>query len=215
MSDKIIKAKDVVQVAKPLLPSLGFVRSQPTGNNGNLSLQQEAGLAELNEEKKATEEVRKEAYKQGFSEGLQFRKNETLQAMKALTGLINEVGALKKKFYEEAEGQMLELIFSIVEKVIHREVATNKDVVLSVLKEAVKNVVDRDGMKIRMNPRDFSFMTEIKADFIREMNGAKDVVFEEDAAIMQGGAVLETLSGEVDARLEQQLKEIKTALNVK
>ena len=212
MSDKVIKAKDVVPATKPLLPSLGFVRSQLPGNDGDFSLPREA---ERKEEKKIPAEVRNEAYKHGFSEGLQFREKEFLQAMKALSGLINDVGALKKKFYEQTEGQMLELILSIAEKVIHREVATNKDVVLSVLREAVKSVVDRDGMKIRLNPQDFRFMTEIKPDFLREMNGARDVVFEEDAAIMQGGAVLETLSGEVDARLEQQLKEIKTAMNVR
>ncbi len=52
-------------------------------------------------------------------------------------------------------------------------------------------------------------------DFLKEMNGMKNVVFEEDAGVNQGGAVLETLSGEVDARLEHQLQEIKMALNAK
>jgi flagellar biosynthesis/type III secretory pathway protein FliH len=38
------------------------------------------------------------------------------------------------------------------------------------------------------------------------------MVFEEDSSVKRGGAVVETMFGEVDARLENQLKEIKTAL---
>ncbi len=212
MSDKIIKAKNVKLAEKPLLPPSRFVRSQPGGKDGGLI---NTDVTEQGEEKQRIAEVRKEAYEQGFSEGLLFQKNESLRAMKTLSSLISEVGELKKRFYEETEGQMLDLVFSIAGKVIHTEVNTNRNIVLAVLREAIKNIVDRDGMKIRLHPQDFRFMMDMKPDFLKEMNGMKNVVFEEDAGVNQGGAVLETLSGEVDARLEHQLQEIKMALNAK
>jgi flagellar assembly protein FliH len=211
LSDKVIKAKDVKLAGKPLLPPTYFIRGQSRGKDGELI---NPG-AEQQEENQRIAEVRKEAYEQGFSEGLLFQKNECLHTMKTLFSLINDVGGLKKKFYEETEEQMLDLVFSVAGKVIHTEVNTNRNIVLAVLREAIKKIVDRDGMKIRLHPNDFRLMMDMKPDFLKEMNGVKNVVFEEDAGINQGGAVLETLSGEVDARLEHQLQEIKMALNVK
>jgi flagellar biosynthesis/type III secretory pathway protein FliH len=40
----------------------------------------------------------------------------------------------------------------------------------------------------------------------------KNIAFEEDPSVDRGGALIETLFGEVDARLEQQFHEIKTAM---
>jgi flagellar assembly protein FliH len=104
---------------------------------------------------------------------------------------------------------MLGLACSIAEKVIHTEVSTNNEIVLAVLRDAVKNVVDRDGIKIRLNPDDLRFITEMNPDFLQGISGLKNMTFEGDAGIQRGGVILETISGEVDARLEQQLTEIK------
>ena len=64
-------------------------------------------------------------------------------------------------------------------------------------------------MKIRLNPDDLRFITEMKPDFLQGISGLKNTIFQEDASIKRGGVILETISGEVDARLEQQLTEIK------
>jgi flagellar biosynthesis/type III secretory pathway protein FliH len=70
-------------------------------------------------------------------------------------------------------------------------------------------------MKIRLNPQDMQFLKEMKPDFLKEFTVIKNVTFEEDGAIKRGGAVLETLAGEVDARLEQRFSEVKAALQIK
>jgi flagellar assembly protein FliH len=104
---------------------------------------------------------------------------------------------------------------AVAEKVIYDEVATNDQIILGILREAIKGVVDREGMKIHLNPQDFLFMNEMKTNFLKEFSGLKNVTFEEDHEIHRGGAMLETLSGEIDARLEQRVKEVKGALKIK
>ena len=89
---------------------------------------------------------------------------------------------------------------------------TNREVIRGVLKEAIKNISDRENMKIRVHPQDFHFMLEIKSDFLQGFDGIKNIVFEEDESIMRGGAIIETLCGEVDARLDQQYNEINTLM---
>ena len=53
-----------------------------------------------------------------------------------------------------------------------------------------------------------------KEEIFKEVNGVKNIAFEEDPGIQPGGVVVETLFGEVDARLEQQFQEIKAGFGL-
>jgi flagellar assembly protein FliH len=72
--------------------------------------------------------------------------------------------------------------------------------------------VDRENMKVRVHPQDFQYMLEIKSDFLQSFDGIKNIVFEEDMSILRGGAIIETMFGEVDARLDHQYNEIKSSM---
>lgn len=157
-----------------------------------------------------------ESYERGLSEGIrkgrELQRNETLQTLQAMASIVKETSKLKKSILENEEQQIIQLSLAIAEKVIHLEVTTNREVIRGVLKEAIKNIGDRENMKIRVHPQDFHFMLEIKSDFLHGFDGIKNIVFEEDESIMRGGAIIETLCGEVDARLDQQYNEINTLI---
>ena len=157
-----------------------------------------------------------EAYEKGLSDGIRqgrdLQKNEALDTLRAMTGIVSEVSELKKEILQNAEREILQLALAVAEKVLHLEVTTNREVIQSVLKEAIKKIVDRENMKIRVHPQDFHYMMEIKSDFLQHFDGIKNIVFEEDESVRRGGAIIETLFGEVDARLDQQYNEIKTVM---
>lgn len=160
--------------------------------------------------------VEQKSYEKGLSDGVQkgreLQKNENLQALHAMASIVKETSKLKKSILENAEQQIIQLALAITEKVIHLEVTTNREVIRCVLKEAIKNIADRENMKIRVHPQDFHFMLEIKSEFLHDFDGIRNIVFEEDESILRGGAIIETLCGEVDARLDQQFNEIKTVI---
>lgn len=157
-----------------------------------------------------------ECYEKGLSDGIrkgrELEKNETLQTLQAMSVIVKEMSALKKNTLEKLEGEIVQLSLAVAEKVIHLEATTNREVIRGVLKEAIKNIGDRENMKIRVHPQDFHFMTEIKNDFLQGFDGIRNVTFAEDESIQRGGAIIETVCGEVDARLDQQYNEIKTAM---
>ena len=88
---------------------------------------------------------------------------------------------------------------------------TDVDVILGVLREAVKNVLDRDRIKIRLNPRDHERVSKLTPGLIAGFEGIRSITLEADPGISAGGAVIETAFGEIDATLEQQLEEILKA----
>jgi len=155
-----------------------------------------------------------QSFKKGLADGLkkgkEQQKLEAAQTVETLTILIQELNDLRQNILEKAEGQIVELALAVAQKVIHSEVATRREIIQGVLKDAIRNIVDRDNMKIHVHPQDFQYMMEIKSDFLSSFDGVKNIVFEEDEAIRRGGAVIETLFGEVDARIEQQFNEITT-----
>jgi flagellar assembly protein FliH len=163
-----------------------------------------------------TQAAAKEAHEKGLSEGIRqgrdLQKKDMQDSIRALGALMNEISTLKMQMLETAEEQILQLVIDVTEKVLHMEITTNPDIIRHVLKAGMKNIVDRENMKIRIHPQDYRYMMDIKSDFIRSLDGVKNIVFEEDASIARGGAMIETLFGEVDARLDHQFDRIKSVL---
>lgn len=181
-------------------------------SRGGLAQEQKAELEER------INRAKQDSYDHGFAEGLNKgiarQKEEARRVIAAMTDLTAELTRLRKGIIEQTEQQIIRLAFSIAEKVIHQAVKQDTTVVASVLREAVRSVTDRDGMKVHLNPQDFRYIIEIKDDFLKEMDGVKNIVFEEDPAIKAGGVMVETIFGEVDARLEQQFNEIKAGFGL-
>ncbi|MBI4632618.1 MAG: hypothetical protein HY742_01815 [Deltaproteobacteria bacterium] len=220
-SSKIIKAENIKLVKKPedgeqrVFKRDQFTREEPIPSPVLSKTSPESGGAG-NDPKTSAKAREEETYNKGFVAGMekgkQLQKEEFTLAVNVLNELMKGFDRFKREILEKAEGQILDLAFSMTEKIIHQEVTTNRKVIQGVLKEAISNILDRDGIKARLNPQDLKYMMEIKQDFLQSLDGVKNMVFEEDPSVKRGGALLETSFGEVDARLNQQFGEIKTAL---
>jgi flagellar assembly protein FliH len=156
--------------------------------------------------------IQQEAYTKGHADGLQVQSKDIAAKLDVLTAATKTIPQIKKDILQKGEEQMVKLAIAIAERILHQEVTTRKEVIIEVLKSALKNITETDGMKVRLNPQDFRYMMEVKKDFLQSFDGIRNIVFEEDTSVKRGGAVVETLFGEVDARLESQLKEIKSAI---
>jgi len=222
LSDRIIKAQDVKLTDPREKTPARFIRDicHNPANEADLNVcENNRDIdAEIEEPGKQVEErikiATKEAYDKGFSEGvtegIEREKRELSLAVESVTKLIRELKVLKEEFLEGFEKEIIGLAFLIAEKVIHKELSTGREVVLSVLKDAMRNMQERDGVSIRLNPEDHRYITEAKPDFLDSFG---DILIENDEEIGQGGAVIKTHSGTLDARLDQQLDKIKDQMS--
>jgi flagellar assembly protein FliH len=216
---KVIKAGELIETGKSV-PLSGAVKNISAGHAGRGKTSDAPGHARTQSPQEQISEVtetqlkklRDDAYAKGHAEGLKSQSKNVTAALEALAAATKSLPLIRKNILEKGEEQMVQLAIAIAEKIIQEEVTTRKDLILGVLKGALKNVADTEGMKIRLNTQDFRYMMEVKKDFLQSFDGIRNVVFEEDSSVKRGGAVVETMFGEVDARLENQLKEIKTAM---
>lgn len=219
---RIIKAQNVSFVSSPTDTGMDFTpftmnEGEKKGKDPPEKRIKERELEKiLQQMEQKVIEARQNAYDEGFSEGVrkgsETEKHEVLTAMNTVQTLMKEVSTFKEKTLAASEKELLDLCFSMAEMVVHQEVSQDKSVVLSVLKAAFRNIVERENIKIRLNPDDYQYMVEIKSNFINSMDGVRNVFFEEDGSISRGGAIIETSSGEVDARISEQLNEIKSGI---
>jgi flagellar assembly protein FliH len=216
LSRSVIKAEEIRLVGKmrPLsidfaVAAFGLDAPQESRKKAGC---RSAGVGREEEITRAKTEAFALGHAEGMKKGQELCKKKYSSAVAAANEVAKELGLLRRKIFEDAEGQMLDLAFAIAAKVIHQEVSINDDVIVGVLREAIQNIVERDGLKIRLNPRDYHYIMEMKPDFLPSLVGAKNVSVEEDASVSRGGAVIETAFGEVDARLDRQFAEIRAAM---
>ncbi len=220
-SGKVIKAEAVTIVDPEDVASAEFMRMQYKSADDQdgisaatkISKKEQERLdheAALNREKKASFQ---RGYDEGFKKGIEKQRQDASHTVQALAEAIREIDSLKQHILEGAERDIVGLAYAIAEKVVHQEVQTNRDVIKAVLTDAIKSIVDKEELKIRLNPQDYRYMLEIKSDFFQAIDGVKHIILEEDDKIMKGGAVIESLFGEVDARVDRQLGEMKTLLS--
>lgn len=220
-SSRVIKEEDVKQTDSRKKAPVRFIRGicdiptdnsridkiNPHKNNKGIRIKFKKTRKKVEEEIQIAE---KKAYDKGFSEGADQGKREISPTVESLAKLIRELGNLKEEILDRSQKEIIDLAFSIAGKVIHKEVNTTEDVVLSVLKDAMKNMQGKGDIRIRLNPGDYHHIREVTPDFLDSYG---DIMIEKDEEISRGGAVIETHSGRVDARLDQQLNNIRESFH--
>ncbi len=160
-------------------------------------------------------DVEKLAYIQGFKkgekEGIESGKKKMEPVLNNFRQVLSELDRIKKESCLMAEKEAVDLSMAIARKIVCHEIATNKETVLSVVKEALKKVVDHDKILIKINSADIQYVKNHEIRFADLFENIENIEFEPDDTVPSGGCVIKTNSGDIDARLEKQLQAIEEA----
>jgi len=152
------------------------------------------------------------AYEKGFSQGLLeggTQARDTFgNAAALLAQLAHEVAEAKESFLNKTEEDLVVLSLAIAREIINQEVKTNPDIVKAVAKEAIAQLIDKEGVTIRVNPRDFDVIKASESEMGGILEGKDRCKFLSDDFISRGGCVIESKTGIVDADLDTQFGEI-------
>ena len=169
-------------------------------------------------EEKRKDELRRsetEGFEKGHAEGLasgiKEGQKEIRERLERLESVIRELDGVKERKIEEVLPEIVDLSLDIARKIIHRKIEQDREIIVSVVREAIHRLGREEKMLIRVNPADYDTMIS-NIDLLREETRLRDVTVEPSASISPGGCTIETPSGEVDARIEEQIKEIRDAI---
>lgn len=111
----------------------------------------------------------------------------------------------------QVEGDVLRLSIKLAEKIIGREIKSDKQTIADTVATAMRNVRQQERLIIRVNPLDFPSIQEFKST-LSHAGRAQFLDIEPDPKITSGGCIIESEVGTVDARLETQLKILERTL---
>jgi flagellar assembly protein FliH len=161
--------------------------------------------------KKSEAEGFDKGFAAGFEQGIKGGQAEMAGRLKRLDSLISELEGVKEKNIQDVLPEIVDLSLEIARKIIHKKIEQDRDIIVSVVREAVRKIGREEKMVIRVNPSDYDTMIS-NLEVLREESRLRDITIEPSDAVSPGGCYIETPTGEVDARIEEQLREMRDAI---
>lgn len=162
------------------------------------------------------DEVRQQAWEEGFSAGKEKGKAVALEEFAAAVGrakkLFDDIVGERNTILKSAEKEVLELSKHIARIILKNQIRLDDGIVLNNIREALKKVVAKKNVKLLISSEDFSTINEHKDELISLIKGVENFEIVENAYLTRGGCIVETDIGNVDASLEAQFSELEKAL---
>ena len=160
-------------------------------------------------------EIEEKAYAKGFARGekagIESGKEKIESVVNSINKGLSELIKIRQDIYLETEQEIVKLSMAIARKIVCNEIRVNKDTVVNVVKEALEKVEGNEKVKVKLSSKDFQFIKSKKPGIIDKITNIENVGFEMDESIPDGGCIIETISGDIDARIEKQFQAVEEA----
>ena len=158
------------------------------------------------------EQIRSAAHKEGFEAGFKELDEERATLAERVAELEADLERRVEEFWVEIEPQLLKLAVDIARKIVCQEVSEHQEFVLNMVKVGLRQLRDRHEIRIRVNPADYEFVRGQKDEIASSCDGIRALEIIDDRRVDEGGCIIESSHGHLDARLETQFEEAERAL---
>jgi flagellar biosynthesis/type III secretory pathway protein FliH len=157
--------------------------------------------------------IQHEAYREGresgYRDGVTEARAELADALALVQRVGQEVRAVRDRVLWNAEREVIELVITVAQTVIGRQVELEPALVLDTVERALARAGAQNVVRIRVHPNDRDTVAVAMAE---QHGDAVPFQVLSDHAVSVGGCVVDTEAGEVDARLDVQLAEVARVL---
>ena len=160
----------------------------------------------------------------GYQEGLKIGKEDGIQA--GFEQTVNQFKEIMENLQREVERtqmvlnhqidslspKLIRLSTQIAEKIIHRELKLRPEIIIDQVENILKELSRVKSLAIRVPPSAIDLVKSYETHFLSLTQGIAEIDFVIDHSLKQGGCIIETNSGGVDASVQIQLDMITAAL---
>jgi len=159
--------------------------------------------------------IEKAAYENGFRQGekagLEIAEKQVEAMMKRYAEAICEIGRIKPALYAQAERDVVKLVLQVAKKIVHREVRVDREIVQTLVRVALDHVAVKSAARIRLHPADYEFVSGECRASVLPGESDREITLLADKSIERGGCLIETECGDIDARIEEEFREVECA----
>lgn len=165
-------------------------------------------------------EHREEAQNQGFSEGYyagtaQAEADVAQQwsaRLQEVQVLLEQAYITKEDVILEGEAFLVELSCSIAEKIMCCKLADAPEMAMSLFTKALARRKEQGVIVLCVSPLQFAFVQAAKDELVMLLDSQADLQIVPDSSIKEGGCIVRSAFGSIDARVDTQLEAIREQL---
>lgn len=197
---------------------LDKIVSQQTGvaELERLSIEEKVEREALTRLKELQENAYQQAYQLGLEEGREKAYLESQehikQSLASLHSLITSIENLKSDLVTYNETHIVRLCYYMAKRLAMGEIAEKRDLILTVVSQAIQSAQSDEELTVRLSENDLQFIEQMKEKLPKEFETLKRAKLEASGEIMDGGCVVETNYGNVDATVEQRIDKLWDAI---
>jgi flagellar assembly protein FliH len=154
----------------------------------------------------------REAFNSGLQEGKNLAERGLVNVFRSLRSAAEGVQSLREKVLRESEDELIRLITMVARKVILREMAQDRSILLNVIQAAISGLSERDEITVRLNPDDHALVTSGHEDYFRRELMNDRMHLKADPTVLPGNCQIDAEFGTIDASIDAQLEEIYRCL---
>lgn len=153
--------------------------------------------------------IKEAAAKEGYSEGLQDAK-EDIEKVKDAIRVFFEA---KQEVYDSIAPDILEIGIEIAKKIIKKEISEDSSVMLNNIKDILKGLSKEETkITLKVHPSQVAMIKQDIPEITASLGLEAKIIIIPDENIMEGGCILTTTNGVIDATIESQLAIISEVL---
>lgn len=159
--------------------------------------------------KEEANSIREAASKEGYQQGL----NQAQDDINLLRENINQFCNAKQEVYDSIAPDILEISIDIAKKIIKKEVSENPEIMLENIKLILHDLSKEESkIMLKVNPSQVDLLQEQVPQQVALAGLEAKVVVIPDENITEGGCLVTTTNGVIDATIEVQIDIICRAL---
>jgi len=149
-----------------------------------------------------------EAKEEGYNEGIAQAKQEYEQLLDEAQGIKVQAGVEYKKVLDSLEVDAVNTVLDIARKVISQELKCKENILLLVREAFEKCSKDRKAV-LKLCEQDYEYINENKDQLISMLERSEDIEIKKDLSLKEGGCVIDTPYGSIDASANTKLNKIE------
>lgn len=153
--------------------------------------------------------IREAAAKEGYQEGLTGAQEDLAQLRESLSSFMNA----RQEVFDYIAPNLLEIGIDIAKKIIKKEIEQDPNLILESIKDILNNLSKEEKkITLRVNPSQVDMLKQEIPDVITSLGLDARVMVVADENVFEGGCMVVTNNGIIDATIETQLSIISEAL---
>ncbi|MFE5319603.1 FliH/SctL family protein [Paenibacillus sp. NPDC056579] len=161
-------------------------------------------------------DLREEGYKQGYEQGIQEAEEQLRRQyndmLQEASQILNQAYVLKQQIIQEAEPFLIQMSCAIAEKIVSRQLTVEPEWIIDLIETVLARRREKGIITLCVAPAHFSYIQDAREELLLHIDSQAELQIIPDPSVHDHGCVVRSSFGSIDARIDTQLKEIKTAL---